>query len=286
MTAEAMVAIPAYSLAAGRVRGWDSGAFAVPGPYVAAARRAGLRSVLLPPRDGEGDPPGFEDELRPFAALILIGGGDIDPRSYGAEPHARVYGVDRPRDRYESAVLLAAVRSDLPVLAICRGLQVANVAFGGSLLQHLPDHDRGVPHGDPTGEKGVSHVLTAAPGSRLAAASGAGPLPVHSHHHQGIDRLGDGLVAEAVDALVMMGVHGERPGTRGGGQPAPRRGREYVGHPFLAGRVAVRDAAVVVGEVLEQRAAEGDVRHLQASADGQHRQVRTDRREEHGGLVA
>ncbi len=204
MTAEAMVAIPAYSLAAGRVRGWDSGAFAVPGPYVAAARRAGLRSVLLPPRDGEGDPPGFEDELRPFAALILIGGGDIDPRSYGAEPHARVYGVDRPRDRYESAVLLAAVRSDLPVLAICRGLQVANVAFGGSLLQHLPDHDRGVPHGDPTGEKGVSHVVTAAPGSRLAAASGAGPLPVHSHHHQGIDRLGDGLVAVArsEDGLV------------------------------------------------------------------------------------
>ncbi len=206
-----MVAIPAYGLRPGRVGGWRAGAFAVPEDYVSALRRAGLWPVLVP-----GPSPGRpEDLLAPFSGLMLAGGGDVDPRRYGAQPHPSTYGIDPGRDDLELALIPEAVASGLPVLAICRGMQVLNVACGGTLCQHLPDVIGSVVHGDPTGGMWVPHDVVIAAGSRLAAAVGVGRLPgCASRHHQGIERLGEGLQPVAwdedglVEALELAGGSG------------------------------------------------------------------------------
>ncbi len=200
MVSAPLVAIPAYHLAPGRVARWESGTFAVPDPYVDALRRAGLRPVLVP---APGDAPP-EEILEPFDGLVLIGGGDVEPSRYGAEPNAELYGLEPERDELEIGLLHAADRMDVPTLAICRGTQVLNVAFGGTLIQHLPDVEGLVAHGVPAGGAPITHDVKAEPGSRLAEACGDGPLACSSHHHQGLDRLGDGLVPVAwtEDGLV------------------------------------------------------------------------------------
>ncbi|MFN2555433.1 MAG: gamma-glutamyl-gamma-aminobutyrate hydrolase family protein [Nitriliruptorales bacterium] len=196
-----MVAIPAYGLPGGRVRGWNAGGFAVPEGYVAALRRAGLWPVLVP-----GPSPGRpQDLLAPFSGLVLTGGGDVAPERYGADPHPSTYGIDRDRDDLELALIPAALESGLPILAICRGMQVLNVACGGTLQQHLPDVIGSVVHGDPTNDTWVAHDVEIADTSRLADAVGRRRLQgCASHHHQGIDRLGDALqpVAWSNDGLV------------------------------------------------------------------------------------
>lgn len=196
-----LVAIPAYGLPPGRVRGWRRKAFAVPEDYVASLRRAGLLAVVVP-----GPSPARPEELlAPFSGLMLAGGGDVDPKRYGAQAHPSTYGVDPERDDLELALIPAALESSLPVLAICRGMQVLNVACGGTLSQHLPDLIGSVAHGDPTEGNWVPHDVEIAEGSRLAAAVGARHLKgCASHHHQGIERLGDGLkpVAWGADGLV------------------------------------------------------------------------------------
>ena len=186
-----LVAIVSARLAAGRVRGWKRSAFAVPDAYVAALRRAGARAVMIPPGD---DAPGTE-LLAPFDALLLMGGGDVDPQRYGEEAHPTVYGIERERDDTEFAVLAAATERGLPTLAICRGFQVVNIAFGGTLHQHLPDDDGFLPHGTPVKDESVSHDVKLAPSSRVAKACGDDCVTGTSHHHQGVDRLGDRLVA-------------------------------------------------------------------------------------------
>lgn len=188
-----LVAVPAYRLAPGRVTGWGSGGFALPERYVAALRRAGLFPVLLP---GPPDPAlSAEEALAPFAGLLLAGGGDVEPARYGAEAHPKVYGVDPDRDALEFGLVPTALASGLPTLAICRGFQVVNVATGGTLAQHLPDEVGLAAHGDPTGGVGVTHAVRVAGGSRLGAAVEAERI-VHcaSHHHQGVDKVGEGLV--------------------------------------------------------------------------------------------
>ena len=182
-----------YRLRPGKVHGWQYGAFAMPELYVDALARAGLTTVLLPQVEAN-DP---ERILEAFAGLLLVGGGDVDPRRYGAEPHSAIYGVDPRRDAAEVSLVRTADRLGLPTLAICRGPQLMNVAFGGTLIQHLPDLDGMLEHGAPVDGEATMHEVKVAESSRLFGAVGESTLNSESHHHQGLDRLGEGLVAVA-----------------------------------------------------------------------------------------
>ena len=195
-----LVAVAAYHLAAGRVVDWARGGYAVPEAYVASLRRAGARPLLLPPAP---DVPAGE-LLAPFSGLLLAGGGDVEPARYGGDPHPAVYGVDPMRDQAELELVRAALSLGLPTLAICRGMQVLNVALGGTLHPHLPDLQGMDLHGHPTRQSSVLHDVKVAEGSRLGVACGREVLRCTSHHHQGVDRLGDGLtpVAWSGDGLV------------------------------------------------------------------------------------
>ena len=195
-----LVAVPAHHVAAGRVVDWSRGGYAIPEAYVTALRRAGGRAVLLPALD-DADPAGM---LAPFDGLVLAGGGDVEPRRYGAEAHPQVYGVDPVRDAMEAALVQTAVSTGVPTLAICRGMQLLNVTFGGTLHQHLPDLQGMDLHGQPGRGLSVIHDVKVLEGSLLAEACGQEVLRCTSHHHQGIDRLAADLapVAASDDGLV------------------------------------------------------------------------------------
>lgn len=187
-----LVAVPAARVEPGRVKGWASGAHAVGEGYIAALHRAGARPVVLTGPDP--DPP--EEILAPFDGLLLAGGGDLDPAHYSNRRDERVYGIDADRDALELGLVRAALARGLPTLAICRGAQVANVACGGTLHQHLPGTLGRGAHGDPTSGVLVTHPVRVAERSQLAAAVGSGLVPdCTSIHHQGIERVGEGLVA-------------------------------------------------------------------------------------------
>jgi gamma-glutamyl-gamma-aminobutyrate hydrolase PuuD len=196
-----LIAVPAYRLPKGRITRWEQGGYAVPEKYVEGIRRAGGRPLLLTaPVDGSP-----EEILAPFDGLCLIGGGDIDPFLYGTEPHQEIYGLNRDRDDLELALIRHAAGIGMPVLGICRGIQIANVAFGGSLHQHLPD--LGINgHGSPTaGDDAYRPVRQEVePGSKLASALGATSLTGSCAHHQAVDSLGKGLraVARSGDDLI------------------------------------------------------------------------------------
>jgi putative glutamine amidotransferase len=204
-----LIAIPTYHLGPGRVGDW-TGAYALPEPYVTALHRAGARPVLLP----SAEPADAAELLEPFHGLLLAGGGDIDPGRYGAPAHPAQYGTDPDRDAAELALAVAADRLGMPVLGICRGVQLLNVAFGGTLVQHLPELAGLLPH-RADGEQ-VLHPLRVLAGSRLAGALGGEQVEGLSHHHQGLDRLGDGFraVAWSSDGLV-EGIERERGWTIG-----------------------------------------------------------------------
>ena len=195
-----LIALVSYHLAPGRVTKWDTGAYAVPDEYVAALDRAGARAALL-----AGTPTENAGELlERFDGLLLVGGGDVAPERYGAaEHHPTLYGVDVGRDAFEIDLLLAADSTGLPTLAICRGLQVMNVAFGGSLHQDLPSTAGFEQHRQPV-KVGFLHDVKLEESSRLAEAVGAVAMSCYSAHHQGLDRLGEGLrpVAWTGDGLV------------------------------------------------------------------------------------
>jgi putative glutamine amidotransferase len=145
--------------------------------------------LLLPPSEAAtADPDQLLDRLD---ALLLAGGADIDPAVYGAEPDPRTKGSRVERDRFELALARRALERELPVLGVCRGMQLLNVACGGTLDQHLADADL---HAYAPGEFS-DHEVRLEPGSLAARAAGAERVSVRSHHHQGIDRLGEGLVA-------------------------------------------------------------------------------------------
>ena len=174
----------------------------VPVVYLEAVERAGAMPVLLHP---EPLAPGLAAAvLQPFDALLLIGGGDVDPLIYGQEPGAALYGVSRVRDDYEVALLEAAQARGLPVLAICRGFQVVNVARGGTLLQHISDRQDSEASGMPHGCAPTVHPVTITPGSRLAAVMGVASAQVSCHHHQAVGVIGAGLrrVGATGDGLV------------------------------------------------------------------------------------
>jgi len=196
-----LIAVPAYHLRPGQVTRWPArGAYAVPEPYVEALRRAGGRAAILT----EPDDAGAEEILEPFDGLLLIGGGDVEPATYGAEPSPTLYGQEPDRDQLEIALLRAADRMRVPTLAICRGLQVLNVAFGGTLHQHLPALDWPAAHRTPDGGRPITHDVEIVAGTRLRATVASPTLACSSHHHQGVNRVGEGLVvsARSADGLV------------------------------------------------------------------------------------
>ena len=168
----------------------DEGRVALPVEYAEAVRRAGALAVLIPP--GE---PDIADLLTSVDALVLTGGGDLDPESTGGRTHPTVYGTSRARDELELTLAREAVDRDLPTLAICRGLQILNVALGGTLHLHLPDVvDGSVTHRtDPPGP--LPHPVQVDAGSLIGRVMGTDQVDTMSWHHQGIDRLGDGLRA-------------------------------------------------------------------------------------------
>jgi putative glutamine amidotransferase len=186
-----LIAVVAYHLGGDRVARWPEGGYGVPSLYVDALRRAGTRPAIVAPGD-DSDP---EETLEPFDGLLLVGGGDIAPARYGGELTPHLYGIEPDRDESEIQLLHAADRIAMPTLCICRGMQVMNVAFGGTLHQHLPDVPDLIQHGVPVEGTLTIHEVTATLGSRLAAVTKSGPLAAASHHHQGIDRLGEGLAA-------------------------------------------------------------------------------------------
>jgi putative glutamine amidotransferase len=192
-----LVAVSAYHLRAGRVAGWQDSAAAVPRAYLDAFHLAGVRPAIVAPPEVAS----AAEVLSPFAGLALLGGGDVDPDLYGEEPQAEVYGVDAERDQLEVALARQAVADGVPLLAICRGLQVLNVALGGTLHQHLPTVGVGG-HGAPeaSGESAV-HDVAVEPATRLAEAlGGAGLLRgCVSIHHQAADRVAPGLVVVGRD---------------------------------------------------------------------------------------
>jgi putative glutamine amidotransferase len=161
----------------------------------------------------ESDPEAALEILDRVDGLMLLGGGDLDPARYGAEPHPEVYGVDPDRDAVEIALVRAAADRGIPTLAICRGIQVVNVAFGETLVQHLPDVPGLVQHGVPGGGTPARHTVKVTPDTRLAEAVGRESVECSSHHHQALDRLGDGLVVTSrADDGVIEAVELDGPG--------------------------------------------------------------------------
>jgi len=198
----AFIAVAAYHLDETRVARWPDGGYGVPAPYLEALRRAGARTAIVSP----GEVAGVDELLEPFDGLLLCGGGDVDPARYGAVPDGdHNYGVEPDRDAFEAELLRAADLAHKPVLAICRGMQVMNVAFGGTLHQHLPDMDGLLAHGVPIDGTETIHDVDVVPDTLLSATTKSdAPLRCNSHHHQGIDRVGDDLVVNgrAPDGLV------------------------------------------------------------------------------------
>jgi putative glutamine amidotransferase len=188
--ARPLIGITSYSEPEVRWGAWNVPAALIPLTYVRAVEGAGGRALIVPPSE-----EAIAETLDVLDGLVFSGGSDLDPDLYGQEAHSETNGVREERDRGELALLIAALERDLPVLAVCRGSQVLNVALGGDLVQHLPEVVGHEQHKHTPGVFGDHEV-------DLRADSTVGRLlgtraPVKSHHHQGFGRIGDGLVESA-----------------------------------------------------------------------------------------
>jgi putative glutamine amidotransferase len=187
---------PAIGLCAATERAqwgsWNEEAALLPRSYARAVQRAGGLALMLPPDPLVVQQP--DELLDRLDGLVLTGGCDIDPASYGQEPHPRTSGSSRERDDFELALARAALDRDMPLLGICRGMQMLNIALGGGIEQHLPDVVGHEQHRHTPGAFADHHVRLE-PGSLAARVVGREQEGVKSHHHQALDGLGEGVVA-------------------------------------------------------------------------------------------
>jgi putative glutamine amidotransferase len=189
--------MPATSPAIGISIGFDqrrAGTFLLRQDYVRSVDRAGGMPLVLAPvgADRVGD---MLDRVR---ALVLTGGSDVDPGFYGATPHPRLGRVFPERDAFEIALTREALRRDLPILGICRGHQVLNVATGGTLIQDIPSEVVGAADHDPERERWeTAHDVRILPGTRLRDILKRDKVAVNSFHHQAVDEVGQGLAVSA-----------------------------------------------------------------------------------------
>jgi putative glutamine amidotransferase len=172
---------------------WSQPAHLVADTYVSSVRRSGAAALLLPV-----DERAVDQYLDRVDGLLLIGGSDIDPSFYGAERDPRLEATFPERDQFEISLVHAALARELPALGICRGMQVINVALGGTLCQHLLDGAGQTSHRRNRGSfAGTEHEVELQEGSLAAQAVGELRHIARCHHHQGVDRLGQGLVVSA-----------------------------------------------------------------------------------------
>ncbi|GGO99814.1 gamma-glutamyl-gamma-aminobutyrate hydrolase family protein [Wenjunlia tyrosinilytica] len=183
---------------------WQQPAALIPQAYIDALTRAGGTPVLLPPQGG-----GADHVVEALDGLLLSGGPDIDPARYGATAHPRTGAPNTMRDDWEFELVQAALERDLPVLGVCRGMQVLNVSLGGELIQHLPDRV-GYDGHQPAPATFAQRAVRIRPRSVLGGILG-GAARVSCYHHQAIERLGTGLLPaawsedETVEAVELPG---------------------------------------------------------------------------------
>lgn len=205
-----LIAVAGRTAVAGRVSR-DAIAFAGR-RYMESVLRGGGEPVVVTPQHITHEVA--LDLVGRFDGLLLMGGPDVDPELYGQEPHPTTYGVDRFQDDFEIGLLRAALELGIPVLAVCRGIQLVNVAMGGTLIQHI-DESAGPQHrpsGFPAGAEFALHDVNIREGSKMHKALGTTTITGASFHHQGLDTLGDGLVAVgwSSDGLVEAVEHPDR----------------------------------------------------------------------------
>jgi putative glutamine amidotransferase len=190
-------------------RGWSEDGALLPWTYVTAIRDSGGRPVLLPPG---GDAAEAEATVAVLDGVVIAGGGDIDPAIYGAAKHPKT-DVNAPdRDAWELAVADAAIRLNVPLLGICRGMQVLNVACGGTLHQHVPELVGHADHSGPADGFGLHRVRVTTGSTIISVLPGGEYFRVPTHHHQAVDRVGDGLLAVAwADDGVIEAVESANP---------------------------------------------------------------------------
>lgn len=188
---KAMIAVAGWPVAKGGVKYWPhTSAVAMPGTYIDALQAAGGREAVLMPGSIDRDEAHWI--LERFDGLLLMGGGDVAPSLFGQEPLPEVYGVSADRDAFEAELVRVAVECKIPTLAICRGAQIMNVALGGTLDQHIEPR-AGVEHG--FSDTWASHPVNLKAGSLVASIMANERVECPSHHHQALDRLGQGLTA-------------------------------------------------------------------------------------------
>jgi len=171
---------------------WDQQAALLPRSYSLAVQRAAGIAIMLPPDAHAAEEPDAWIDL--LDALVLAGGADVDPGAYGAQPGPHTTHTVRERDQFEVALARCAMERDLPLLGICRGMQVMNVARGGTLIQHLPDDVGHEDHRRVLGTfENADHDVRLADGSLAARAAQERIHSTKSHHHQGVDAIGDGF---------------------------------------------------------------------------------------------
>ncbi len=208
---------PVIGICAGLVRAqwgaWDQQAALLPFSYITAVQEAGGLALMIPPDPSLIDDP--DEMLDRIDGLIFAGGSDIDPAAYGADPHPHTNGTVPDRDRSEIALARRAVARDLPVLGICRGMQLINVALGGDLIQHVPEQVGHEEHRRRLGSfDGADHDVRLQPGSLAARAAGEEHHRTLSHHHQAVATVGAGLTVTGVSTLDELPEAIEAPACR------------------------------------------------------------------------
>ena len=209
-----MTAPPVIGIACAVLRAqwgpWDQPAAVVAADYVRQVQAAGGIAVVVPPQSCT---PG--EVLDRLDGLMLTGGNDLEASLYGEDAHSEAEAPDPERDAWEFALVREAIARDMPFLGICRGMQVMNVAFGGSLTQHLPESLGTTDHRRTTGSfDGNDHLVDLEEGSLIARAAGEVVHSVPSHHHQAVDRVGDGLALTGVSSGDGVAEAIELPGHR------------------------------------------------------------------------